>query len=409
MPTRCAGRAPGLAAAIVLAAGLLLTAAAVRPAGAGAHGEAVTTHGQDSEALLGASPPAGVSGVSLLVGGAERAPVCAGTNHVRLFYAHPADQPDNVATHAATIRTLLRQANHTLNADGVASGGVTTDYRVRCASGQPSVDSFEVPAGMTNFNAVLQALRDAGLETADTKHLMFFESVGGCGEGSYPNGDNRPIAENGANDEGWAVVWGSPGAGCWSENAVLHELGHTMGAVSWFNPPAGPPHNTGRNDILPGLVEGGGSHCVDGLDVMCTQTENGWTPVNTFCTDRVHFDCGYDDYFHTDPPVGNWLFDHWNIGHPRNLYLAFGTGGEDPDPGDPSALSSCLAAADAARARAIRRAKRAHRRSLRKAKRLGASAAANARRRATRRKKKAIKRVNRVRNLAVTSCRQRFL
>ena len=403
MPKRRAGRARGLAAAILLTAGVLLTAAAVGPVNAGAHGDAVMTHGQDSEALLGASPPSGGSGVSLRVGGAERVPICATTHHVRLFYAYPSNQANNVGTHADTIRTLFRQANHTMNAEGVASGGIETDYRARCVSGQLTVDAFPVPMGTTTFNAVLQALRDANLETADTKHLMFFESTGGCGEASYPNGDNRAIAENGANDEGWAVIWTT----CWSENAVLHELGHTMGAVSWFNPPDGPPHTTGSSAM--GGVEGDGSHCWDGLDVMCTQTENNWAPVNTFCTDRAHFDCNYDDYFDTDPEPGEYLEDHWNLGDPLNQYLTFG-GPPPTDTSDPAAYASCRVTALAVRDAAVRRARRAYRRAVKKANRnLKGAAIRRAKRRAAKRKRAAIKRANTAGNVAVESCRQRFL
>jgi hypothetical protein len=62
-----------------------------------------------------------------------------------------------------------------------------------------------------------------------------------------------------------------------------------MGAVVGNNPPIGPPHTTGSDAM--GGSEGMGNHCWDGIDALCTQAENHWTVDNSFCTDRVYFDC----------------------------------------------------------------------------------------------------------------------
>ena len=44
------------------------------------------------------------------------------------------------------------------------------------------------------------------------------------------------------------------------------------------------------------------------------------------CTDRIHFDCGYDTYFDSAPEPGEYLATHWNIGSDLNRFLVFGSG-----------------------------------------------------------------------------------
>lgn len=44
----------------------------------------------------------------------------------------------------------------------------------------------------------------------------------------------------------------------------------------------------------------------------------------TNCNDREYFDCGYDDYFDSNPEAGEYLATHWNMGSPLNKMIRFG-------------------------------------------------------------------------------------
>jgi hypothetical protein len=51
------------------------------------------------------------------------------------------------------------------------------------------------------------------------------------------------------------------------------------------------------------------------------------------CTDRGHdarFDCGHNDYYHTNPPAGSYLATYWNMAD--SLWLV-ASGSTDPTPG----------------------------------------------------------------------------
>jgi hypothetical protein len=42
------------------------------------------------------------------------------------------------------------------------------------------------------------------------------------------------------------------------------------------------------------------------------------------CSDALHFDCGWNTYFDSDPENGEYLDNHWNIGSPVNRFIVFG-------------------------------------------------------------------------------------
>jgi hypothetical protein len=98
----------------------------------------------------------------------------------------------------------------------------------------------------------------------------------------------------------------------------MHENGHNQGAVQY-----GAPHSTGT-----------GWHCWDEIDVMCYSPDGGnlhQQGTETLCSDREYFDCGYNDYFDSNPEPGEYLATHWNLGSPLNKFIVFGIpGGATP-------------------------------------------------------------------------------
>jgi hypothetical protein len=111
--------------------------------------------------------------------------------------------------------------------------------------------------------------------------------------------DDRPGPENWSNTGGQFAFVFSFGSS--RRTTAQHELGHNLGAVQ-----DSAPHST-----LAG-------HCFERYDVMCYadggtkgQTSDLVTNCNT--PSQPAWDCGADDYFHPNPPVGSYLASHWNL------------------------------------------------------------------------------------------------
>lgn len=268
-------------------------------------GTVLVTHGPDPP------PPAGDVGFG--AGDEERAPVCAPTPRMHVLYGYPSTAADRLAEVADDLRAAVRRMNAVLNADALASGGVTADYRVACdGDGEIAIDPFPGPdtggeAYTVDFAAVVDAARSAGFDRARTDYLIFYDdrSDGVCGVGNFHRDDR--LAKDNANLAGpdYGVAYDP----CWYGRAPMHENGHNQGAVQVMAP---------KSDLL--------AHCLDGLDVMCYTSSLAGLIL---CTDRVHYDCDDDTYFDVDPEDGEWLADHWNIGSRLNGYLAFG---DEPPP-----------------------------------------------------------------------------
>ncbi|MDQ4132992.1 MAG: hypothetical protein M3179_07230 [Actinomycetota bacterium] len=263
-----------------------------------ADGKALLTHGPDRAA----DDPA----ADFAPGSPERPPVCAPNYRQHVLYGRLAVQPDRYATVKPQIQSAVRRMNYVLNQESLESGGKTADFRVRCdTGGQIEVGKFT--STVADFDAVVSAARAAGYNAGDTNYTIFFDSDGGfaCGVGSYWD-DERPVAENYNNrGGGYAVAF----AGCWNGRTPMHEATHNMGAVQYNS-----PHSTGT-----------GAHCRDGLDVMCySDGGDRDTGLITRCADRMHYDCGYDDYFDSSPEPGEYLATHWNVGSALNRFINFG-------------------------------------------------------------------------------------
>ena len=118
-----------------------------------------------------------------------------------------------------------------------------------------------------------------------------------CGLGeTYP--DDRPQATNYNNGNAPAMFASVSAMGnCWVDTVAAHELLHTLGAVQ---------------DTAPNATHYG--HCTDEWDVMCYRDGQDTVELYYPCP-KAHenlVDCNHDDYFSTNPPLGNYLRTHWN-------------------------------------------------------------------------------------------------
>jgi hypothetical protein len=285
-----------------------------------AAGRTLLTHGPDP------APPAEriatrVAGGVFGPNGEERPPACATDYYQHVLVGRIAGAPDRAAEVKASVQAAIRRMNWVLNADALASGGVTADYKVLCdEQGQIKVDSFASPSAQ--FEDIVRSAREAGFDDQNADYTIFFDALGpggGCGIGSY-RADDRLTSSNASNTGGGYGVAYQP---CWFGTTPMHENAHNQGAVTYAAPQS----------------TGSGGHCNQGHDVLCYTPDGGdrnQTPLNIACSDRPHFDCGAEDYFDTAPEPGEYLDSHWNLGSPLNRFIEFGRGAgvDDYEPED---------------------------------------------------------------------------
>ena len=154
-----------------------------------------------------------------------------------------------------------------------------------------------LPNTVNTFAAMADALVARGYGPANRKYLIAAEMGNYCGLGeTYP--DDRPQAINYNNGNAPAMFASvSAMGGCWVDTVAAHELLHTLGAVQ---------------ATAPNATDYG--HCTDEWDVMCYRDGPSTVELYYPCP-KAHenlIDCNHDDYFSTNPPVGNYLRTHWN-------------------------------------------------------------------------------------------------
>jgi hypothetical protein len=268
-------------------------------------GRSLLTHGPDPKQAMN---PLDFDGVGPS-NASMRQPVCATDNYQHVLYAHLAAAPNLVAVEASTIRTAIRQINALLNAESLASGGVSADYKVLCdATGEIRVDSFATPSD--EFGDVVAAARAQGFSDPRADYTIFLDAPSTfCGIGSYV--PDSALAPNNRSNSGGG--YGISYQGCWLDETPMHENAHNQGAVQ-----GDAPSSTGT-----------GGHCFEERDVMCYSPDGGdrhQEGTVSRCTNRVAFDCGDDDYFDSAPEAGEYLSSHWNLGSRLNRFIAFGQG-----------------------------------------------------------------------------------
>lgn len=275
-------------------------------------GPDLTTHGPDTQPEIRFD-----HGSSLGPGDPERPPVCASDYYQHVLYAHRASDPSDFVAATPLIQATMRRINAALNEESLESGGVSADYKVLCdGSGAIQVDEFVVNSG-TSFNSVVSAARSAGFDDSNVDYTIFFDyahpSI--CGVGSFTSDES--LSAGNANNAGGD--YGITYDGCWNGTTTMHENGHNQGAVQYNAP----------------FSTGDGAHCWDENDVMCYSPDGGdlhQQGTISRCADRLHFDCGHDDYFDPAPESCEYLATHWNLGSRFNRFITFGGGAANTPP-----------------------------------------------------------------------------
>jgi hypothetical protein len=239
------------------------------------------------------------------------------------FYVHPKDRPSRYRHLIPALRTTIARMNARLYDEARRSSGnaQAARYKFLCdSSSRVVVAHFRLTTAAGNtrnlYSTIVNDAKTAGVSSSHAKYLIFYDGrqptarlpngqvIRACGQGDLPGDDTLATTNRTESGPDYAIAYGTT---CWAPRYPMHETTHTMGAVQNSAPHAS-----------------GGGHCNDGLDVMCYADGGSKSRYNpNVCTNRVYFDCRYDDYFDTRPATGSYLATHWNLGWSGNQFLAF--------------------------------------------------------------------------------------
>lgn len=269
------------------------------------NGVALCTHGGDPRAEMSRLPsPEADSDAELQCVGNGR-----GGPRVHAIYARPADAPDRYAAVRSSIVDNAEAVDAVFFNSAAKTGGNRrvrwlTDVGCNLVVGHVVLSA----QGDDNFARTISELEARGYNRADRKYLIWMDSTGNdiCGIGTlYEDDVPGPVNLNNT-----TTSYSRVDVDCWGF-AEAHELMHNLGAVQ-----SSAAHSTPN------------AHCRDDYDQMCY--DDGAGPPAIVCPnpgDEQLFDCGNDDYFHTNPPAGSYLRTRWNTANSRWLI-----GGPPPPP-----------------------------------------------------------------------------
>lgn len=233
-------------------------------------------------------------------------------NRVQAIYAHYGSSANRIGSLRPYIVDALLRANNIVYYSAKQTGG----YRqLRLATGsdcKPSVAVVNLPASAaSSFSGTVSALSARGYTSTARKYVVFADARAICGLGQTYNDDQAGRKNRNNRGPQFARV----DLGCWSGNAVAHEIFHTLGAVQ-----KSAPHS---NTSL---------HCTDERDVMCYFGAGGsrvstWSSCSTTLLDE-RLDCNKNDFFNTSPRTGSYLATRWNTA--RSAFLWGGGAGYYP-------------------------------------------------------------------------------
>jgi hypothetical protein len=302
----------------VLPAVLALAALAIACPVASAHEVApggVLTHGPDPEPSLAEVTASNTVRASLSSTPPQKVE-CAGNGtsgkRVQVMYVRASNAPDNYAASRAAVAAGAIDADRVFRESSAETSGMRRIRFVHDAYCNLSILNVVLdPSALISgdLGPTSSALRALGYTSTDRKYLIFVDHAANraddvnCGIGGLHKWDDQPGAGNASNGgPGFARV----GPNCWNvtNSVAAHELMHNLGAVQ----------NSAPN-------WNGVGHCLDDRDRMCyDQGVAGFTFNPSVCLNHERlFDCNHDDYFHTDPPAGNYLATHWNTADSQYL------------------------------------------------------------------------------------------
>ncbi|HZB71694.1 MAG TPA: carboxypeptidase regulatory-like domain-containing protein [Acidimicrobiales bacterium] len=223
-----------------------------------------------------------------------------------VVYARASDVPDRYDAYVDRIRAWAATADAIYQDSAAETGGTR---RVRFVhDGQCAMRVAHAvlpPTADDSFDAMVVAMRAAGMDRTDRKYLVFADATVYCGIASL-SGDDRPGATNASNA---GPSYARVDRACWGGATAVHEHAHNLGAVQ---------------DSAPHASRGG--HCTDEWDVMCYSDEPLHPTMQVLCPDTLRdstrLDCRHDDYFSTSPAQGSYLATHWNTAD--NAFLSHG-------------------------------------------------------------------------------------
>jgi hypothetical protein len=240
-----------------------------------------------------------------------------GGNRVQVLYVRESTTPSRYEKYLASFKAWSGHMDKIFQASAAETGGYRSVRFVQDPmSCEPVVTEVVVNPGSVNgFGSLNVQLWNQGYNNQDRLYLMFVDATTYCGVGDwYP--DDELSDDNPSN---FGPSYARVDAGCWSGDVAAHELMHNLGGVQ---------------DSAPNSSKG--AHCVDEWDVMCYRDSPYYPTMKTICPDTAldytRFDCGNNDYFHTNPSSTSYLFYHWN---PANNQFLIGAGDITTPPNAP--------------------------------------------------------------------------
>ena len=228
---------------------------------------------------------------------------CIGTGtdgkRVELVYARRSNKTDRYAATATQLKGWAAGIEQTMVLSAQKTGGVRKVRWVHDSNCVATVLNITVATTVTTFSDLVSALQAQGLTATNRKYLIAWDD--GDATGAFCGlGETMPDSTAGATNQNETQPIGAMFAAaepnCWTTTVAAHELMHTLGAVQ---PNA--PHATQYG------------HCTDESDIMC-YVDGAGSVMAQVCpaSQEALYDCNNDDYFSTNPPVGNYLKTHWN-------------------------------------------------------------------------------------------------